>query len=126
VCRSVLEEIILSSVGWMGRQICKYLVEGVAMEEGWEFMERRSLIAEIGDGGIERKRAIEHSLRDERETEEAARMILREEEEITRRMEKARKLEEGWRKRLEEKRVEKMTEKLEGLSLIDWSLEVDE
>ena len=41
-------------------------------------------------------------------------------------MEKARRLEEGWRKRLEEKKVEKLIEKLEGLSLMDWSFELDE
>ena len=92
--------------------MCKDMVEGVVMEDSWEVMEMKRLIAEIGDGGGERKRAIEHHLRDERETEEAAKMILKEEEESTRRKEKARKLEEGWRKRLEENRVEKMTEKL--------------
>ena len=48
VCRSVLEEIILDSVGWRGRQVCKDLVEGVVMEDGWEVMEMKRLIAEIG------------------------------------------------------------------------------
>ena len=85
ICRRLPEEIILDSIMWQGRQICKDLVEGVVMHDSWEIMEMNRIITEIGKGGGERKRAVEDHLRDETETEEAAKMIMMEEDKSSRR-----------------------------------------
>ena len=89
ICSGMLEDI-------------RDLVEGLVVNDSWE----------IGNGGGERKRAVEDHLRDERETGEATKMIMMEEVESSRRLEKANRLME----------VEMLTEILEGLSKIDWSM----